>query len=160
MRILSVGYIIRCVSVQLYELKELALAINTSEILSEADAFFNNESNNEKLISTLENKIEVSKVTALNLYKDKASGLISEAEYIELSNGIKAERMVYEQRLKELLQETERSNSVKDLREVLNGIMQFEDVDHNTLLMLIDKIYIGRDKEIEIVFNFDDPNIK
>jgi len=142
------------------KLKELALAINTSEILSEADAFFNNESNNEKLISTLENKIEVSKTTALNLYKDKASGLISEAEYIELSNGIKAERMVYEQRLKELLQETERSNSVKDLSEILNGITQFENVDHNTLLMLIDKIYIGKDKEIEIVFNFDDPNIK
>lgn len=142
------------------KLKELAAAINTSEILSGAGAFFENKSGNEKLIAIMENKIKACKATSLSLYKDKASGLISGEEYVEFSKGIKSEREDYEKRLEELMHEAEYSKSLKDLSEVLNSIIQFGDIDRNALLMLVDKVYIGKDKEIEIVFKFDNPKIQ
>lgn len=139
------------------KLKELASAINTSEILSEAGAFFENKKGNEKLVAVIENKIKACKATSLNLYKDKVSGVISEAEFVEFSEGIKAEREIYEKRLEELHQEAEHNSSMKDLSDLLNSIVEFGDIDRNTLLMLVEKVYIGKNKEIEIVFKFDNP---
>ena len=141
------------------KLKELAQALDTSEILTEASVFFDSENNNGKLIESLSRKIEVCKNAALSLYKDKVSGVITEDEYAELSEGIKSERAVYEQRLDELYQENSRGNSARDMNELLKSIISFEDIDRNTLLMLIDKIYIGKNKEIEIVFKFDNPTL-
>ena len=139
------------------KLKELASAINTSEILTEADAFFNSENNNAKLTESLMKKIEACKSTALSLYKDKACGTISAEEYAEMSDGIKAERAVYERQLEELHREKERGGSARDMCGLLKSIVGFENIDRNTLLMLVDKIYIGQDKEIEIHFKFDNP---
>ncbi|MBE7060270.1 MAG: hypothetical protein E7389_05560 [Ruminococcaceae bacterium] len=141
------------------KLKELASVINTSEILSDADAFFVKENNNEKLIESIKRKIDVCKNTLLSLYKDKALGVISEDEFIELSKGIKSERAVYEQRLNELLEEASSINSAKDISELLSNIISFENIDRNTLLMLIDKVYIDKNKNIEIQFKFDNPMI-
>ena len=93
----------------------------------------------------------------LSLYKDKASGIISEDEFVELSESIKSERAVYEQRLRELQEEANSIKSAKDMSELLNGILSFENIDRNTLLMLIDKIYIDSNKNIEIQFKFDNP---
>ncbi len=139
------------------KLKELASAIDTSEILTEADAFFNSENNNAKLAESLVRKIEACKSTALSLYKDKARGTISAEEYAEMSDGIKAERAVYEKRLEEIRREDERSKTTRNMGELLKGILSFDDIDRNTLLMLVDKIYIGQDKDIEIRFKFDNP---
>ena len=141
------------------KLKELASAINTSEILMEADAFLEDEKDGKKLIDSLKRKIDVCKNTALSLYKDKASGAISESEYIELSEGIKSERTIYQNRLDELQIEKEKNQSKKDMRELLNNILSFEDIDRNTLLLLIDKVYIGKDKDVEIIFKFNDPEL-
>jgi len=139
------------------KLKELASAINTSEILAEADAFFDKENNNEKLAQTLKNKIEGCKTTALSLYKDKASGLITESEYIEMSESLREERGVYETRLKELYDEQNRCSEAKNMTELLNNIISFDNLDRNTLLMLVDKIYIGKNKEVEVIFKFNNP---
>lgn len=137
------------------KLKELASAIDTSEILTEADAFFNSENNNAKLAELLARRIEACKSTALSLYKDKVCGTISAEEYAEMRGGIKAERAVYEKRLEEIRREDERSKTTRNMGELLKGILSFDDIDRNTLLMLVDKIYIGQDKEIEIHFKFD-----
>ena len=118
---------------------------------------FNSENSNAKLTESLMRKIEVCKSTALSLYKDKASGVISAEEYAEMSDGIKAERAVYEKRLEEIRREDERSKTTRNMGELLKGILSFDDIDRNTLLMLVDKIYIGQDKDIEIRFKFDDP---
>ena len=142
------------------QLRELVSAIEPSEILTEAEAFFNAENDTQKLIDFLERKSEVCRNTALSLYKDKASGVITEEEYIELSEGLKSERAAYEQRLKELYQESSRRDSMTDMNELLKGIISFDDIDRNTLFMLVDKIYIGQDKEIEIQFKFGNPALQ
>lgn len=139
-------------------LKELASAIDTSEILTEADAFFNSRNNDENLIEELRRKLEVCKKTVLSLYKDKASGAITEKEYEEMSNALREERVVYETRLEELCQILEKRDNTNNVAEILNSIISFDDVDRSVLVMLVDKIYIGKNKEIEIVFKFDNPN--
>lgn len=139
------------------KLKELASAINTSEILSGADVFFDKDKNNGKLIDALNRKIDTCKNTMLSLYKDKAAGVISENEYAEMSESIRAERAVFERRLDELQKEADSINNAKDMSELLNSIISFDNIDRNTLLMLVDKIYIGKNKEIEILFKFDNP---
>ena len=139
------------------KLKELASAINMSEILAEADAFFDRENNSEKLVQTLKNKVERCKKTALSLYKDKASSLITEAEYMEMSESLREERVAYETRLKELYDKQSRCDETKNIAEILNGIISFDKLDRNTLLMLVDKIYIGKNKEVEVIFKFNNP---
>ena len=139
------------------KLKELASAVNTSDILMEADAILVKENDTQRHIEALKRKINVCKSAALSLYKDKVSGVITDEEYAELSEGIKSERAVYEQRLDELYQEESRNNTAKDMSEILNSIISFEELGRNTLALLIDKIYIGKNKEIEILFKFDNP---
>ncbi len=139
------------------KLKELASAINASEILAEADAFFDRKNNSEKLTGTLEKKIEDCKSTALSLYKDKVSGLITESEYMEMSESLREERVVYESRLKEHYDEQNKCIETKNMAEVLNHIISFDDLDRNTLLMLVDKVYIGKNKEVEVIFKFNEP---
>ncbi len=136
------------------KLKELILSLDTSEILTEADAFLSGKNNGAKLAESLARKIEACKNTALSLYKDKAAGVISADEYAELSGGIKAERAIYERRLEELRLENARETA--HITE--DSITSFEDIDRNALLMLVDRIYIGMNKDIEIHFKFADPN--
>ena len=139
------------------KLKELASAINTSEILTEADAFFHFENRDEDLLASLQRKLEVCKATALALYKDKASGILTEKEYLELSESLKTERDVYEQSIEELSQKQKQQSTLHDIEELLYQIISFEKLDRITLLMLVDRIYIGKNKEIEIIFKFDNP---
>lgn len=139
-------------------LKKLASAIDTSEILTGADAFFNSCNNDDRLIEELRRKLELCKNTAVCLYKDKASGTITESEYEEINNALREERVVYETRIDELCQTLEKRENTNNVAEILNSIICFDEIDRNTLLMLVDKIYIGKNKEIEIVFKFDNPN--
>ena len=43
------------------------------------------------------------------------------------------------------------------MTELLNNIISFDNLDRNTLLMLVDKIYIGKNKEVEVIFKFNNP---
>ncbi len=137
------------------ELSKFASVINVAEIRREAEAFFTEKKKDEKLISRLEQKIAVCKDTMLSLYKDKAMGRITEAEYDEMSEGIKEERQIWEKRISEIKEENSRENTNADLTEFLATIVDFSKVDRNTLVMLIDRIYVGKNKEIEIIFKFN-----
>ena len=139
------------------KLRELASAINMSEILTEAGVFFNGRADNEKLKRILEKNIEKCKATLLSLYKDKVNGIVAASDYQELSESLKEERKVYESRLSELNNEESKCNTEKDIVESLGRIIKFEKTDRTTLLLLIDKIYVGKEKEIEILFKFDNP---
>lgn len=139
------------------KLKELASAVDTSEILSAAEAFFAKENDGGNLTEQITRKLEICRRTLLSLYKDKAMGAISESEYAEMSEEIKSEREIYEKRLGELRKKTDNSRSRADLSKLLNSIIGFEDIDRNTLLLLVDKVYIGKNKETEIRFKFDNP---
>ena len=128
------------------KLRELASAINAQEILAEAGAFFDAENDGERLIKALERKIEICKSAALSLYKDKASGAVTEEEYIELSEGIRSERAAYEQRIDELYR-GENRRTANNMSGLLESIISFEDADRNTLIMLIEKIYIDKTRK-------------
>jgi len=138
-------------------LKSLAVTLNTSEILTEADAFLKEKNDTKKVRESLNKKIEKCKATALNLYKDKVSGLITETDYIEMSECLKSERAIYESRLRELDNEEKECKNKNDIAELLRMIISFEDIDRNALLMLVEKVYIGKDKDVEIQFKFDNP---
>ncbi len=91
------------------------------------------------------------------IIRDTHEPIVSQKKYAEMSDGIKAERAVYEKRLEEIRRDDERSKTTRNMGELLKGILSFDDIDRNTLLMLVDKIYIGQDKDIEIRFKFDNP---
>jgi len=139
------------------KLKEIVSAVSMPEILQEADNFCLQESNNDKLITSLEKKLDTCKATQLSLYKDKVSGMISEEDYVEMAERIKAERKTYEERLAELQIEQSEKADGERIGEILKSIFDVDNIDRSTLLMLVDKVYIGKDKEIEIVFKFDKP---
>lgn len=139
------------------KLNELLSSVNVSKILKSEDFFNKKNNSNAKLIETTNRKLQTCKDTLLCLYKDRASGVITENEYIEMSESIKSERDIYQQRLVELQSEAEQHNENNNLLQILNSILDVNNINRTTLLMLIDKIYIGADKEIEIVFKFTSP---
>ncbi len=137
------------------KLNELLSSINVSEIL-QSEGFFNvKNTNNDRSIEITKRKLQTCKDTLLCLYKDKASGVITEEEYIDMSESIRSEREIYKQRLDDLQSEPAQYNENKNLLQVLNSILDVSNIDRNTLMMLTDKIYIGADKDIEIVFKFE-----
>lgn len=139
------------------KLKELMSSVNVSDIVQTEDILAVGQSDNGKLIETLNRKIQTCRDTLLCLYKDRATGVISENEYAEMAESIKSERCVYEKRLEEIQSDFSRNNEKINVMRILSDIINVDTVDRNTLLFLIDRVYIGKDKEIEIVFKFANP---
>lgn len=137
----------------LTELYAIAKNISTDDLSSSC----NKKYDNSKLISSLENKISDNKTALLSLYKDKCRGIVSEDDYIFMSEGLKKEILFYESQLTcfiELQQERDTSNGVK---KYISDILSFEKIDKDFLSLLVNKIYIYNDKKIVIEFNFTEP---
>lgn len=139
------------------KLKEFFSLINTSEILKSTYLFHTENNSNDNLIKAENQKLQSCKNTLLCLYKDKANGVISENDYIEMSESIKSEQSIYQKRLDELQIKAKNHSENSFPIQVLNSISDVNNIDRNTLLMLIDKIRIGVNKEIEIVLKFKNP---
>lgn len=139
------------------KLKELACTVDTNRILSRADDFFAAQSCKKQLLS-VNRQISVCKAAALSLYKDKAAGIISESEYLEMSAAVRAQRAEQEKILSELTYEEDGRPDSGAAAAALRSVLDFDSADRNTLALLVDKIYIGTDKKIEIIFRFRCPS--
>lgn len=137
-------------------LRKSAESVSASEILSSVRISLDNNHSERLLAEQLKHKLNICAQTLLSLYKDKASGAVSQEEYAELSAAVHTERAAYLRQLDEL-NAAVCQPSPDSLSESLKALVSFEHPDRSTLLLLIDKIYIGKSKEIELHFKFCNP---
>lgn len=112
----------------------------------------------EKILKTLQTKITDLQKVNLNLYKDKVKEVITEQQFLELLEETNKEKEKYVLQIQEINKRIEESRKQEKsdniLKNVVDKILNFEDIDTNLIGLLIDKIIINLDGTMEIEFKF------
>lgn len=102
----------------------------------------------------------------LNLYSDKAKGIITEQRFVKLAEGLEAEQKENDGRMQELMKLLhDADKSEGDIQTFIRGIREYgaiKELDETVLNRLIDKILIGevnkidgeKVQEVRIFYNF------
>lgn len=102
-------------------------------------------------------KLEANKKVAQSLYRDKATGMITEREFRELFDHNRRERERLEQDARTLAAYGEDGGAQEQVWQRLRTILGFQTLDRGTLAALIERVLIHGTKEIEIRFKFQKP---
>lgn len=111
----------------------------------------------EQMINHLRHTLDIIQKTLLNLYKDKTMEVITKLEYIEMSAALKKEKVQYESQIVELENELQQKSNMNNMNVLIKELLSFKEINRNVLLLLVDKIYIHKDKTIDIQFSFTNP---
>jgi len=110
-----------------------------------------------KMLAGLEKRLEITRSARLSLYKDKVGGVVSEKDFTEFSKELKREEQDLELRIEALKKSLEEKNHGNNAGEKVRKLLSFCELSRETVLTLINKIYIGQDKKITIEFSFTAP---
>lgn len=102
-------------------------------------------------------KLEANKKVAQSLYRDKAVGTINEREFQEFFQAAREERERLEQTIKELTAYLEQEDVQEQIWQQLKAVVHFETLDRKVLTVLVEKVLIHENKQIEIMFKFRKP---
>lgn len=116
-----------------------------------------NQKSVEAQIDQLKQEIDHNKRILLNLYKDKTNEVISEMDYREMARALKQERNEMEEHLEAYYKLSRRDDSDEVMRDQIQEFMGFHKLDRLTVVALVERIEIDRDKNIEIQFKFKKP---
>lgn len=115
-----------------------------------------------KAIEELEQKIEDSSLYIKNLYKDKVKGIVSETDYIQLTQEFAKDRDSYieeKSKLEEQLnQKCAQKEDIGKLEKLANEFITLEKPTKALLHDLIEKITISEEHEITIYYKFSELN--
>lgn len=111
-----------------------------------------------KILENLQTKITDLQKVNLNLYKDKVKGIITEQQFLELLEETNKEKEKYILQIQEINKKIEENKEQEKsdivLKNVVDKILNFEDIDTNLIGLLIEKIIINLDGTMEIEFKF------
>ncbi|MCI9178292.1 MAG: recombinase family protein [Clostridia bacterium] len=115
-----------------------------------------------KRIEELEQRIEDSSLYIKNLYKDKVKGIVSETDYIQLTQEFAKDRDSYieeKSKLEEQLnQKCAQKEDIGKLEKLANEFISLERPTKALLHDLIEKITISEEHEITIYYKFSELN--
>ena len=115
-----------------------------------------------KRIEELEQRIEDSSLYIKNLYKDKVRGIVSETDYIQLTQEFAKDRDSYieeKSKLEEQLnQKCAQKEDIGKLEKLANEFITLEKPTKALLHDLIEKITISEEHEITIYYKFSELN--
>lgn len=106
----------------------------------------------------LEQRLEKAKRTRLSAYKDKASGLLSEEEFVYISHDLRREEEQCTKLLEQLNQEADRNDQTRQIEEKIRAFLRFDHLEKAQLQQLVRRVEVDSDKKITIEFAFTDPN--
>jgi hypothetical protein len=112
-------------------------------------------------ITKIESRLIEIKKTIKSLYEDKLKGIISEVDFVDLSQSFNKERESLNKTYN-LLQDRKKKldcvdNGSNTLIELVNNFVDFENIDKITLSKLIAKIEVFEDRKIKIQYKFKNP---
>lgn len=115
-----------------------------------------------KAIEELEQKIEDSSLYIKNLYKDKVKGIVSETDYIQLTQEFAKDRDTYineKAKLEKHLAENDtKQEDLSKLEKLIEEFISLEKPTKALLNDLIEKITISENHEITIYYKFSELN--
>ncbi len=108
-----------------------------------------------KEIGMAEKRIEEIKRIIKGLYDDKTKGIVTERDYLDLSQGYNKERDTLIHKIERLTkaQKSPQEES-KDVLKIVSDLLQFNTVSKIILAKLISRIEITEDKQITIYYKF------
>ena len=115
-----------------------------------------NNLNKEK--AEINKQIDEIKTLIMNLYKDKVKNIISEQDFKDLSKEFNTQRDVLTGRInnigEEMNQIQKNQNNRLSVENALRDFLQFKNIDRLTLITLLNRAEIYRNKKILLKFNF------
>ena len=154
-------YLQNCVAEQIREIAQKH--VDKDKVISNANTDKQTEhtANLQKEKTEIAKQLDEIKTMIASLYKDKVKNIVSEQHFIDISNEFTSQEKTLAKRLKqieeEMSQAQENKNSMKTFEKILNDFLQFENMDRVTLIELINKIEVYREKKVIIQFNFTEP---
>lgn len=109
-----------------------------------------------KMLQKLETEIELINDNIDKMYVDKLNGKISEEMYERLFNKLKGEIKQKEEEYIVLKNEQENNShdNVDNIKKLVNDFLKLEKPTPEIMKVLINRIEIHQDKQVDIIFNF------
>lgn len=109
-----------------------------------------------KMLQKLETEIELINDNIDKMYVDKLSGKVSEEMYERLFNKLKGEIKQKEEEYIELKNEQENHSydDIEKIKNLVNDFLKLEKTTPEIMKVLINRIEIHQDKQVDIIFNF------
>jgi site-specific DNA recombinase len=140
-------------------LKDLAQSfINTDKFVDEYEDEQKQQNTVLKQKKLIDIKISEIKETLISLYTDKVKGIVSERDYIEMSTRLSDDRDKYLYQFEALEKLNQGQTHIDKIKSFVKEYLNFDNIERSDLLMLVDKVYIHKDKKITVEFTFCDPN--
>ncbi|MGI6093565.1 MAG: hypothetical protein ACOYD5_11415 [Negativicutes bacterium] len=115
----------------------------------------------EQELKDAEKRIEEIKRAIKSLYEDKLKGILSEQDFVDLSQGFAKERDTLTakvERLKEKeLTKRQQGDSDQKLLKLAQGLLELTNIPKNVLPQLIERVEVSEDKKIFIHYKFREP---
>ena len=109
-----------------------------------------------KILQKLETEIKLINDNIDKMYVDKLNGKISEEMYERLFNKLKGEIKQKEEEYIGLKNEQENNsdNDIENVKKLVNDFLKLEKPTPETMKVLINRIEVHQDKQVDIIFNF------
>ena len=110
----------------------------------------------EKMLKKLESEMKLINDNIDKMYVDKLNGKISEEMYERLFNKLKGEIKQKEEEYIGLKNEQENNsdNDIENVKKLVNDFFKLEKPTPETMKVLINRIEVHQDKQVDIIFNF------
>lgn len=135
-----------------------------NELVKLADNEQSKSKNNnyKQQIKDVEEKLKDISLYIKNLYMDKVKGIITEQEFLELTNSFETERQKYKKEQEDLIalecKEQSKNNDIDKIKKLANDFISLNNPSKELLKQLVDKITISEDNEVTIYFKFKELN--
>ena len=153
-----------------YDILENQIIETTREVINRyinKDSLLNNISSKAKKLNTkdtitinvakIQKDLELKNNNLDKMYMDKLEGTIDDAMYSRLSEKLKGEIKILEDKIKfslKQLDEFETTDESKKCEEVINEFIEAKNYTRELMLKLINRVEIHDDKSVDIYFNF------
>ena len=109
-----------------------------------------------KMLKKLESEMKLINDNIDKMYVDKLNGKISEEMYERLFNKLKGEIKQKEEEYIGLKNEQENNsdNDIENVKKLVNDFLKLEKPTPETMKVLINRIEVHQDKQVDIIFNF------
>ena len=114
-----------------------------------------------KILKKIETEIKLINDNIDKMYVDKLNGKISEEMYERLFNKLKDEIKQKEMEYIQLKNEQENNSDddIENIKKLVNDFLKLEKPTPETMKVLINRIEVHQDKQVDIIFNFKMLNI-
>ena len=117
------------------------------------------EDNTQEILKSIDERFFEIRDIIKTLYEDKVRGIISENDFLEMTQQYSEEKEKLSHQKKQLNEKSRQQPKEFNHIEILKSIANFETIDKAILTMLIDRIEISKEREITIFYLFENTDI-